>query len=228
MKEQKGIIFAADIEEKQSLLNIIQKISPYIKAIKLGNVALYKNGWSMIKEIKEFTDRPIIVDLKLMDIPEIAQRLTISAINAGADGMMVCGITGEETICDCLSIIKHVDKMLFIFTQFTHDTGLISDEMANEYIDLAIKLTCDGIQVPGTRLERITEAREKVGNRLMVISCGIGAQGPQYGSAIQAGADYEIIGRQIYNSKKPEDEACKARDQILGIMKAQSFKLGEN
>ena len=215
MRNRKGIMFAADIEEKQKLLNTIQKISPYIEAIKLGNVVLYKYGWSIIKEIKGITGCPIIADLKLMDIPEIAQRITISAMNAGADGIMVCGITGSDTIFSCRTFTK--DKMLFIFTEFTHDTGLISNKMADEYIDLSLEFKCDGIQVPGTKPNRISEIRRKVGNSLIIISCGVGAQGPLYGSAIAAGADYEIIGRTIYNSERPEDEAQRARNQIEGV-----------
>ncbi len=89
--------------------------------------------------------------------------------------------------------------------------------MADEYIDLSLELKCDGIQVPGTKPNRISEIRRKVGNSLIIISCGVGAQGPLYGSAIVAGADYEIIGRIIYNSERPEEEARRARDQIAKV-----------
>lgn len=90
--------------------------------------------------------------------------------------------------------------------------------MADEYIDLSIKMKCDGIQVPRTKPERIAEIRKRIGDNLMIISCGVGAQGPLYGSAIEAGADYEIIGRTIYNSENPEKEAQKARDQIIRVI----------
>ncbi len=216
MNRSSGLIFAADIEEKKDLLNVIKKVSPYIDAIKLGNVALYQNGWGIIDEIKKITNVPIIADLKLMDIPEIAQKLTKAAIHAGADGLMVCGIAGSDTIFDCRLLSD--EKMLFVFTQFTHKSGLIANEMADKYIDLAIALKCDGIQVPGTKPERIKEVREKIGSKLIIISCGVGAQGPLYGSAISAGADYEIIGRTIYYSKTPENEARKARDDIRNII----------
>ena len=222
MNRSNGLIFAADIEERQDLLKIIQQVSHYIDAIKLGNVALYQNGWSIISEIKKITNIPIIADLKLMDIPEVAQKLTKAAINAGADGLMVCGITGGDTILDCRLLTDN--KMLFVFTQFTNKTGLISKEMADEYIDLAMAIKCDGIQVPGTKPERIKEVKGKIGNKLIIISCGVGAQGPLYGSAIAAGADYEIIGRTIYHSKTPEIEAQRARDDIRNIVDKNTIK----
>lgn len=213
---KKGLILAADIEEKTSLLNVVEKVAPFIEAIKIGNIALYKNGWSIIREIKSIINLPVIADLKLMDIPEIAKRLTMSAINVGADGVIVCGPTGYDTIKTCR--LCTCEQMLFIFSQFTHYTGLISDEMADEYIELAMDLKCDGIQLPGTRPNRIKKIREKIGKDPIILTCGIGAQGPIYGSAILLGANYEIIGRSIYNNKKPEKEAQKAQHQISKIV----------
>ena len=35
---------------------------------------------------------------------------------------------------------------------------------------------------------------------MTIMSCGIGQQGPAFGSAIRAGADFEIIGRAIYST----------------------------
>jgi orotidine-5'-phosphate decarboxylase len=212
LRNNKGIIFAADIENKDQLLKIIRAVDKYIDAIKIGNVALYSNGWRIISDIKSITDRPIIADLKLMDIPEIAQRITVSAIKEGVAGIMICGPVGEEVILECRSITK--DRLLFLFTQFTHETGLISDEMADKYVDLAAKYNCDGIQVPGTKPHRIRHIKQAYNDKFIVLSCGIGFQGPKYGSSIAVGSDYEIIGRSIYMAKDPGGEARKAKHSI--------------
>ena len=37
----------------------------------------------------------------------------------------------------------------------------------------------------------------------MIVCCGIGAQGGEFGAAIRAGASYEIIGRAIYDAPDP-------------------------
>lgn len=228
MKEKKGIIFAADIINKERLLDITREISPFIDAIKVGNLALYFHSWNLIREIKKITDLPIIADLKLMDIPEMAGRIAESAAEAGADGMMVCGTAGIDTIGACRVFFS--DKLLFVFTEFTHSSGRIDKKKANENIDLAINLRVDGIQVPGTKMRRIKEAREKVGKDMLIISCGIGSQKyvdgrigkPDFGSAIASGADYEIIGRSIYDAElygsSPIDIARIARKSILEIV----------
>lgn len=229
MTNSKGIIFAADIIEKSKLFATIKEVSQYIEAIKIGDLVLYEHGWKIVNEIKRITNLPLIADLKLMDIPEIAERVTKSAVEAGADGIIVCGIAGGDTIDACIRSMGN--KMVFVFTEFTHCGGLITKEMANEYIDIAVTLGCVGIQVPGTKEERIKEVREKVGNDLIIICCGIGSQYPcngrseriNFGSAIAAGADYEIIGRSIYSplftNTTPSSAAKQIKEKILEVLK---------
>ena len=224
MIESKGMIFAADITNKKRLIEIIKQISPYIDVIKIGNVSLYEHGWRIISDIKDQSDKKIIIDLKLMDIPYIAESISKKALSYGADGIIICGPVGDETISICRNIFA--DKYIFIFTQFTHMSGLISDEMADEFIDLALSLSCDGIQVPATIPNRISEVKQKVGNDLMIISCGLGKPGPEIGSAIRAGADYEIIGRAIYDpnvtKSSPKNAAMLAKQKITSDINKQN------
>ncbi|MCG6550743.1 MAG: orotidine-5'-phosphate decarboxylase [Candidatus Magnetominusculus sp. LBB02] len=220
MLQSKGIVFAADIIEKEVLLDTIMKIDPFIEAIKIGNVVLYQYGWDIIKYIKKYSNKPIIADLKLMDIPYIAEQLTKSAIDHGADAVIVCGIAGSDTIDVCRRNSK--DKMLFVFTEFTHCSAEIKKELADDFIETAMILDCDGIQVPATKKDRIRSVREMVGPDMIIITCGIGSQiscssgeNIKIGSAIASGANYEIIGRAIYNSESPIDAARKAKESIL-------------
>jgi len=223
MKNKKGIIFAADIPEKSKLIETVKAVGPYVEAIKIGNLVLYEHSWKIVKEIKHVADLPVIADLKLMDIPDIAERTAEAAVAAGTDGIMVCGAAGSDAIAACM---KFNDYMVFVFTEFTHCGGLISKEMANDYIDMALTLGCAGIQVPGTKEDRIKEVREKVGRNLIIISCGVGSQNQcsrrgvktKCGTAVAAGADYEIIGRSIYSptelGRNAGEAAMRARERI--------------
>lgn len=228
MRKHKGILFAADIPDKNILISLLQDIEPCISAVKIGNLVLYQNSWSIIKEIKNKINLPIIADLKLLDMPNMAGRITKDAINAGIDGVTVAGSIGIEGIQACRNILK--DKLLFVFTQFTHCGGLIDDSEANKYIKYASSLGCDGIQVPATKKGRIKEVRKKVGRKLMIISCGIGTQnfydsefdGPAIGSAIRDGADYEIIGRSIYSAQEIGITPRHAAEEAFNIIKKMS------
>jgi orotidine-5'-phosphate decarboxylase len=221
LHKSKGIIFAADILEKEKLLDTIQEVNDFIEAIKIGNLILYEHGWEIIKEIKKVSILPLIADLKFMDIPDMAKRISKSASVAGADGIMICGPVGQDAIFECKNIFK--EGLVFVFTQFTHHSGLITNKMADKYIDLSLSCKCDGIQVPGTLPKRISKIRNTVGNKLIIISCGIGKQGPEIGSAVAAGADYEIIGRSIYSPKElgmtPREAATTAQKIISANIK---------
>ncbi|MBI4679869.1 MAG: orotidine-5'-phosphate decarboxylase [Nitrospirae bacterium] len=224
MNNEKGIIFAADIIDKSSLLKIITEVSPFIKAIKIGNIVLYEHGWKIISEIKKISDLPIILDLKFMDIPDMAEKVAKAAYDVKADGVMLCGATGSNTISEFMRY--HKTMKVFVFTEFTHCDGEINKTMADKYIETAVTLGCDGVQVPGTKEKRIREVRENVGNDLIIICCGIGSQKAcgkgnettNFGSAIEAGADYEIIGRAIYESNTPREAALIAQTKIKNVL----------
>jgi orotidine-5'-phosphate decarboxylase len=196
--------------------------------VKIGNLLLYEHSFKIIKKIKDRISIPMIADLKLLDMPDMAARITELAVNYGADGIMVAGSIGQEGILACQEILR--DKYLFVFTQFTHCGGLIDDQEADEYIKLALGLECSGIQVPATKKGRVRKVKEIVGDKLLIISCGIGTQkfykeenyGPEIGSALIDGADYEIIGRSIYNPKPPistpKEAALYAYKKIKNIL----------
>jgi orotidine-5'-phosphate decarboxylase len=208
MENATGIVFAADIVDKRKLLKTVEEVSPYVEAIKIGNVGLLEYGWPIIQMIKQCTERPVIADLKFMDIPDMAKIASEKIVQYGGDGIMVCGPVGGDAIAVCKTVLS--DKIVIVFTQFTHTTGLITDEMANEYIDLALALKCTAVQVPGTLPNRVRAARERVRDQMLIISCGVGAQGPVIGSAVAEGADYEIIGRYIYDPKSPFEKSAAA------------------
>lgn len=216
MLKSPGIIFAADIDDKNELLSTIHSVSPYVEWIKIGNLVLLDYGMEIIKEVKEVTNRPLLIDIKFMDIQYIGEKIASKIVSYGGDGIMIAGAVGADVINSISNVIGN--KKVFIFTQFTHMSGLITDKMADEYIDLALALKVGGVQIPATFSARISEVRNRVGNKLFIISCGIGAQGTPIGSAIASGANYEIIGRYIYNpkieSQSPAQAAKYAKNQI--------------
>ena len=186
-------------------------------AFKVGNLALYQHGWSLISELKQRVGIPVIADLKLMEVPFMAENIARSAHAAEADGIMICGASGLDTLGFCRAAFP---GLLFIVTQFTHCRDVISDHDADSIVEAALKLGCDGVQVPGTFPDRISAVRERVRTKLKIVACGIGRQGPTVGSAIQHGADYEIVGRAIYDVETPQAAsliAQKLSNEVNGL-----------
>ena len=134
----------------------------------------------------------------------------------GMDGALIWGLAGEETVYACISSFP--DLMIFVLTEYTHTSKAIDEKKSNDIAFMAAKLGAYGIQAPATRPYRISKLRKIIGNNLKIISCGIGYQGAPYGTALKHGADFEIIGRAIYESPDPILEAKKAFENTVASL----------
>ena len=86
-----------------------------------------------------------------------------------------------------------------------------------EMAELGVRCGVSGFIAPATRPERIAAIRSVIGDRL-ILSPGVGAQGGSAASAIEAGADYVIVGRAIYESDNPGESAESFREQIAKVL----------
>jgi len=203
IKKESGIILALDMLDEEGAIELIKSIKEDLDAIKIGYPIVLKNGINVVKKIKKVFDKPVIADFKIADVPHISKIITRIAVNGGCDGVIVHGFVGPDSIEAC--IIEAKENMVFVATELTSLGGkYFTQPVANDLATMAKEIGAYGIQVPGNRPERIKKIRQLVGNELTIISCGIGAQGGKFGSAIKAGADFEIIGRAIYDSENPE------------------------
>ena len=74
--------------------------------------------------------------------------------------------------------------------------------LAERMARLAAEVDATGVVAPATRPEKISLIRSIIGGRT-IISPGVGAQGGSAGAALEAGADYLIVGRSIYEAEDP-------------------------
>ena len=209
--EGKGIIFSPDLIDIEKAFEIINDCRDYFSALKIGNITMLKYGIGILKKFKAEFGLPIICDFKIMDIPDIATEIIRLGADNCMDGAMIWGLAGEETIHRCIYEFPNI--MFFILTDFTHACHILENETVKRLAHIAADYGAYGIQAPATKLDELSELREIVADKL-IISCGVGYQGTPYGSAVKAGADFEIIGRAIYNSENPLNEAKRAHEAI--------------
>jgi orotidine-5'-phosphate decarboxylase len=200
LKKENGIILALDVDSKEKALEICGEVADFVDAIKVGYPLVLKTGLSIVGELKQFK-KPIITDFKVADIPIISQGICRAAVDAGADYVIVHGFVGEDVVKACSEAAK-----IFVVAEMSHPGA--TDFMADNAEGIAgiARKHAVGIVAPATRPERITELRNAVGD-LIIISPGVKAQGASVGDAIRAGADFEIIGRGIYEAPDPRSAA---------------------
>ncbi|ENM5728309.1 orotidine-5'-phosphate decarboxylase [Vibrio mimicus] len=197
-----GIMFAVDVESKAEAFRILDLIGEDVDVIKFNYPLILKEGIGIITEIKERYGIPVFADIKIADVPVTNDRIIKLAANAGADAVMAHGFIGVDAIQSMQKASP--DTKVFLITQLTNPGGLdFSASFTQDFAEMARDLGLDGVQAPGNRPEVVAQVRELVGEDLTIVCCGVGAQGGKYGHAIAAGADFEIIGRAIYQADDP-------------------------
>ena len=204
------IIVALDTENIESAYNVMDQTYDLVDCIKLNYPLVLKEGLGIIDKLKSKYNIPIFADFKVADVPVTNSRIVKQVADAGADAIMVHGIVGPDGIENIMEADPHI--AIVIQTEFTHPGGVIFTQgMADTLAELAKTTGCQAVQAPGNRPERIRRIKELVGDELKIVCCGVGAQGGSYWDVLNAGGDFPIIGRAIYQNPNP-------RQYILDIL----------
>jgi orotidine-5'-phosphate decarboxylase len=208
------VILALDVTDISRAVEIASITAEYVDAIKIGLPLGLIKGFSIINRIKKNASIPVIADIKISDVPEIARKLARICFDLGFEAITIQGFAGPTAIEECVRESKGTRDVIVI-TEITHsDAEIFMQPLSEDVVQMAKDVGATGIQAPGTRPERVKLFREIVGNEMLIVSCGIGTQGGKIGSAIKAGADFEIIGRTICNATDPKKAARKISEKL--------------
>ncbi|MFN3527768.1 MAG: orotidine-5'-phosphate decarboxylase [Candidatus Altarchaeaceae archaeon] len=195
--------------DTEKALKIFDEIQEYFAGIKINRTFTDKFGFEILKNLRKY-DIPIIADFKIADIPDTNRILAENAKNAGFDAITVHAFIGADSI---LAVKEIIDPILIVGMSHEGAKEFISKNLEN-FCKLALNLKIKAVIAPSTRIEEIKKVREIL-NDVLIFSPGVGKQGGKYGDAIKAGANFEMIGRSIYESENPKKEILK----ILAILK---------
>lgn len=207
MKKKTRLILALDVTTREQALSLALQLKDYFDAIKIGYPLILSAGLGIVKEIS--TTLPVIADLKIADIPNTNRLICEAVLGAGAGGIIAQAFPGMDSLLACAKSAAAHGADLFVVTEMSHPGAeLFMAPLAERMARLAVEVGATGVVAPATRLERIRLIRSIIGERI-IISPGIGAQGGSAGAALEAGADYLIVGRSIYEAEDPVASAKK-------------------
>ena len=194
---------------KAEILNIAKETAPYLAAIKIGYPLVLATDLNFVTEIKVVSGLPVIGDFKIADIGYTNSLIAELAFNAGLDAVIAHAFVGKDSVDAIIETArKHDDKGVFLLPLMSHPGAkMFMKPLMRELVELCIIEDVTGVIAPATRLDDLKRIRELIGEERLILSPGVGAQGATPGSAIEAGADFEIIGRAIYNAEDPSKAA---------------------
>ncbi len=212
-KKETGIILALDLPDQKSAFSIVEQVVDHVDLIKFNYPLVLKEGIQILKLTAERFNRPVFADFKIADVPVTNNRIIRLCREYGASAAMIHGFVGVDALLRAKRAAG--DMKLFIATQLTNPGGAdFFEPHWEKFAELARELGFAGVQAPGNRPEIVRRVRQIVGPELSIVSCGIGAQGGDYGAAIAAGANFEIIGRAIYQADDPTAKIRQIKQTI--------------
>ena len=208
-----GIILALDVTDRNSALNIASKTAEYISAIKVGWPLIMATGMDIINELSSI--KPVICDFKVADIPNTTRLIVKEAREYGAYGIIVHGFVGRDSV---KAAVDEAGKMkVYVVSEMSHPGALdFLQKHVDEIAIMAKEVGATGLIAPATRPERIRRLRTLIGD-MEILAPGVGVQGGKVKETIEAGANYIIVGRSIYNAEDPKEAAKKIYEEIRSL-----------
>ena len=101
-------------------------------------------------------------------------------------------------------------------TIIDHETGFQMPQYVS-FAKKALNWEADGVVVGATVPDKILEIKKILGSQVPIYSPGVGAQGGAAETAVKAGSNYLIVGREIISAVDPAMTARRISDSIKGI-----------
>ncbi|MGC9010474.1 MAG: orotidine-5'-phosphate decarboxylase [Sulfolobales archaeon] len=188
------------------LRNIIDATKEYVYGYKIGLPLLLAGGPSSFRYVRSLArEKFVVADLKLADIGDV-MALSIDYLGElGVDGVIAHAFTGYENALDKLSerARERGLKLVLVVSMSHRGSREFIDPHLSDFLSIAKKVGAWGVVAPATRPEIIRLVRRELGGDVKILAPGVGAQGAPPGSALCAGADYEIIGRLVTRAQDP-------------------------
>ena len=215
MKRETGVVLALDETDPDKALAIVDEVSPYIDAVKINWPLVLSAGPDMINRLAGITD--VICDFKVADIPNTVRLIVENCVSRGAAAVIVHAFTGDDSMRAAVEAAAG-KAMIIAVTEMSHPGGkMFTAQHAEELARMGAENGARGFIAPATRPDRIALVRSVVGDGL-ILTPGVGAQGGSARAAVEAGADYVIVGRAIYNSEDPAATAKSIADSISDLI----------
>jgi orotidine-5'-phosphate decarboxylase len=223
------IIVALDVATKKEALDLVEQLRSDISCFKVGLQLFTSEGPEVFRAIRA-TGSKIFLDLKLHDIPNTVARAVESAAKLGAQMLTIHLCGGSEMIRAAVSAKPQELSLLGVTVLTSADEETlrqvgISDKIEDHVLQLAklgVEAGIDGLVASPHELKML---RQQFGTKIKLVVPGIRPSWSEAGDqkrvmtaheALDAGADYLVIGRPIIADPRPSKAVNKILSELGG------------
>jgi len=221
------IIVALDVPSKKEALSLVEQLRDQISFFKIGLQLYTAEGPEMVRAVLA-SDAKVFLDLKFNDIPTTVARTVEAARSLGVRMLTVHLSGGPDMIRAAVAVPKN-DLLILGVTVLTsvnegmlRETG-ISDKIDNQVLRLAKLGVARGVDGIVASPHEIKSLRAEFGDKIKIVVPGIRPTWSDPGDqkrfmtphdALEAGADYLVIGRPITKHPSPREAVQKILAEI--------------
>ncbi|MGL9718088.1 MAG: orotidine-5'-phosphate decarboxylase [Wolbachia sp.] len=214
------IICALDTQDLNEAISLANALRDKVGMVKLGLEFFAAHGPSGVREVAK-CNVPIFLDLKLHDIPNTVAK-TVAAIKVLGVEILTLHISGgTKMLAEALNVVKDTKMKLIGVTVLTSmsnedlsELGVAREAKSQVILltKLAKKIGLHGVVCSALEAQ---EVRKECGKDFKIITPGIRVDSSYDDQkriatpkeAVDAGADYIVVGRPITKSNDPASSA---------------------
>lgn len=226
MEAKERVICALDIEEPEKAWTMVEALEGRISFYKVGMLLFLAGGNEMVQRLIE-RDYRVFLDLKFYDVPDTVSAAVRRAASMGVTFLTVHGNkeilqrAGEAAAGTGLKVLG-VTALTSLDQTDIRELGFPCrvEELVLQRAQWALEAGCAGVVASPQEAALL---REKLGPELLLVTPGIRPAGGNLGThkraatpaqALQAGADYLVIGQPIIKATDPRAAAEKIIEEM--------------
>jgi orotidine-5'-phosphate decarboxylase len=224
------IIVALDVPAKAEALELVKGLGDRISFFKIGLQLYTAEGPDMVRAVLSAGCK-VWLDLKLYDIPNTVARAVESVCGLGIQ-MLTIHLSGGSEMVRAATAARAKNSMVLlgvtVLTSATPETLReigVQDKVEDQVLRLAqlgVEAGIDGVVASSHEIKTL---RREFGDKIKVVVPGVRPGWAEPGDqkrtmtprqALEAGADYLVIGRPITAHPNPGEALDKILDELTG------------
>ena|SRR5438132_6188859 len=226
-KKADKIIVALDVSRKSAALDLVAQLAPEIAFFKVGLQLYTAAGPEIVRKILA-TGAKVFLDLKLHDIPNTVGRAVESASDLGVQMLTIHLSGGEAMIREAVAARSNNLSLLGVTVLTSADEQTlrqigIRSSIPEHVLRLAELGTKAGVDGLGASPQEVKTLRAQLGDEITIVVPGVRPKWAEADDqkrmmtprqALDAGADYLVIGRPITAHPNAREAAAKILEEL--------------